>query len=96
MKKTILSLICLMIMGTVTSSAKTTVIISSHSPNREFVIAHESNVKKDAKLAKKHHKEMEKRKKEMEKRHKKEMKKRNMKAHKAHAKHHKHSHCHHH
>lgn len=89
MKKTIFTLVCLMIMSTVTTNAKTTVIINSHKPNTEFAMMHKTNVKKDAKVEAKHRKEMEKRRKEMEKR--------RMKAHKEHAKSHKHrSHRHHH
>ncbi|MBR6190868.1 MAG: hypothetical protein IKQ68_01725 [Prevotella sp.] len=88
MKKTLFTLVCLMIMGTVTSNAKTTVIIASHTPNSEFVIKHETNAKKDAKIAKRNHKMAEKHRKEMEKRHKK--------LHKEHAKLHKHHHHHHH
>ena len=82
MKKTIFTLVCLMIMSTVTTNAKTTVIINSHKPNTEFAMMHKTNVKKDAKVEAKHRKEMEKRR---------------MKAHKEHAKSHKHrSHRHHH
>lgn len=81
MKKTIFTLVCLMIMSTVNGFAKTVVVYNTHAPHKETVVVHKvktldkEEARKKKAAIKKHQKEVQKNHKKACKAHKKHNKK---------------------